>query len=279
MRRIGAQSEAMADAVAEALGDLPLALEQAAAYVEATGISWADYLELFHQYRQNLLKEHQPLAYDATVATTWEISFQQVKTEAPAAVDLLNVCAFLAPDDIPRQLLIEGRDHLPETLAQALAQPLVVNKAIASLVRYSLIEATNETLSLHRLVQAVIRDRMPEAMEKTWAATVIKLMAEVFPHGKRKPDDVRFWPECKSLLPHVLTVADHAEKYGVELKKVAALFNQTGLYLKSRAQYHEAEPLYRRAIAILEKTLGPEHPHTKTARKNLEILLSKRSHK
>ncbi len=274
VRRTGAQSEAMpvaeAAAVAEELGDLPLALEQAAAYVEATGISWTDYLDLFRQYRQALLKEHQPLAYDATVATTWEISFKQVKAEAPAAVDLLNVCAFLAPDEIPRRLLIEGREHLPETLTQALAQPLVVNKAIASLVRYSLIEATNETLSLHRLVQAVTRDRMPEAVKKTWIAAMVKLVVKVFPFASA---DVRFWLACKSLLPHALTVAEHAEKYGVELEKVATLFNQTGLYLKSRAQYRDAEPLYRRAIQIRERQQGPNHLDLAASLNNLAALL------
>ncbi len=270
IRRTGAQSEAMADAVAEALGDLPLALEQAAAYVEATGIAWADYLDLFRQYRADLLKEHKPLAYDATVATTWEISFQKIKAEAPTAVELLNALAFLAPDDIPRSLLIEGREYLPEPLAQALAQPLVVNKAIASLVRYSLIEATNETLSLHRLVQAVTRDRMPEEVKKTWAAAVVKLLVKAFPFNS---DDVRFWPTCQSLLPHALTVAEHAEKYGMELEKVAGLFNQTGGYLYSRAQYNASEPLLRHALEIYERHIGSDHPDTALSLNNLALLL------
>jgi len=140
MRRTGAQSEAVpvaeAAAVAEELGDLPLALEQASAYVEATGISWADYLDLFRQYRQDLLKEHQPLAYDATVATTWEISFQKIKAETPVAVDLLNVCAFLAPDEIPRSLLIEGLQKDVQSPNSDL--PIFRHKVVAKLVRFFL---------------------------------------------------------------------------------------------------------------------------------------------
>jgi len=270
MRRTGAQSEAMpvaeAAAVAEELGDLPLALEQASAYVEATGIAWTDYLDLFRQYRQDLLKEHQPLAYGATVATTWEISFQRVKAEAPAAVDLLNVCAFLAPDEIPRRLLIEGREHLPEALAQVLAQPLVVNKAIASLVRYSLIEASNETLSLHRLVQAVTRDRLTEDKQKMWAQTALQTVARAWPSGNF---DVRSWPECSRLLPHSYAVVEHIERLKIESVDLGALLNRMGFYLDGRANYRSAEPLYRRALQIWEKRLGAEHTRVATALNNL----------
>jgi tetratricopeptide (TPR) repeat protein len=270
LRRTGTQCEAMVDAVAEALGDLPLALEQAAAYVEATGISWADYLDLFRQYRQDLLKEHQPLAYDATVATTWEISFQKVKAEAPAAVDLLNVCAFLAPDEIPRQLLIEGRDHLPEALAQALAQPLVVNKAIASLVRYSLIEATNETLSLHRLVQAVTLDRLREDEQKALAQAVLQIVDSAWPQGTF---DIRSWPQCARLLPHSYAVVEHVEKLKIESSDLAALLNRMGLYLNDRAAYKEAELLYRRSLKIREQQLGADHLDTATSLNKLASLL------
>jgi len=274
MRRTGAQSEAMAvaeaAAVAEELGDLPLALEQASAYVEATGISWADYLDLFRQYRQDLLKEHQPLAYDATVATTWEISLQKVKAEAPAAVDLLKLCAFLAPDEIPRRLLIEGRKHLPEALAQTLAQPLVMNKAIASLVRYSLIEATNETLSLHRLVQAVTRDRLTEDEQKVWAQAAFQTVVRAWPSGNF---DVRSWPECSRLLPHSYAVVEHVEKLKIESTDLAALLNRMGFYLHDRAFYSAAEPLYRRALEIRETQLGPDHPDTATSLNNLAGLL------
>ncbi len=273
LRRSGAQDEQAADDVAQALGDLPLALEQASAYVEATGVSIADYLTLFQQYRAELLQEHQPLEYDATVATTWEISFQKLKTEDPAAVDLLNALSFLAPDNIPRALLIDGREHLPKKLSKALSKPLETNRAIASLARYSLVEASSESFSQHRLVQAVTRDRMPAELKKTWAAAMVKLMADAYPHGEKSPDDVRHWPACEALLAHVLSVAEYAEKYIAELKQVATLFNQTGIYLYSRAQYATAEPLYRRSLEIREKQLGPDHPFVATGLNNLALLL------
>ena len=270
IRRSGTKDEKAADAVAEALGDLPLALEQAGAYVKAVGSSLAHYLVLFREYRKVLLKEHQPLAYEATVGTTWEISFDKLKAEVPAAVDLLNALVFLAPEGIPRGLLAEGREHLPKTLAQALAQPLGMDLAIAGLVRYSLIEATNETLSLHRLVQLVTRDRMLPQAKKTWVTAVAKLMAQAFPF---ESNDVRFWPACEALLTHALAVAEHAQECGVALAQVSLLLNQTGIYLKSRAQYAKAEPLYRRALEIKEKISGPDHPDVATGLNNLAGLL------
>lgn len=267
--RTGAQSEA-ANEVAEALGDLPLALEQAAAYVEATGISCPEYLELFRQYRAELLKENKPLAYDATVATTWEISLQKVKAEAPAAVDLLNVCAFLAPDDIPRRLLIEGREHLPEALSQAFAQPLVVNKAIASLVCYSLIEVSNESLSLHRLVQAVTRDRLTEDEQKVWAQAALQTVDRAWPSGTF---DIRSWLECARLLTHAYTIVEHMKRLEIESTDLAALLNRMGFYLDGRALYSTAEPFYRRALKIWEKQLGRDNPRVATALNNLALLL------
>jgi tetratricopeptide (TPR) repeat protein len=270
LRRSGTKDEKAADAVAEALGDLPLALEQAGAYVKATGSSLAHYLVLFREYRQALLKNHQPLTYEATVGTTWEISFDKLKAEVPESVDLLSALALLAPEGIPRGLLVEGREYLPKTLAQSLAQPLGMDHAIAGLVRYSLIEATNETLSLHRLVQLVTRDRMPAQAKKAWVTAVAKLMGEAFPF---ESNDVRFWPACEALLTHALAVAEHAQEYGVAPAQVSLLLNQTGLYLKSRAQYAQAEPLFRRALEIREKIYGPDHPGVATVLNNLAELL------
>ena len=105
----GEGEKAAAGQLADELGDLPLALEQAGAYIEACGCSIADYLAMFRSRRQEVLKRGQPSQeYPDTVATTWELSFQKVKEASPAAADLLNLCAFLAPDDIPKELLERG---------------------------------------------------------------------------------------------------------------------------------------------------------------------------
>ncbi len=270
LHRSGDKDEQTADAVAEALGDLPLALEQASAYMEATAISLAEYIALFQQFRADLLREHRPLEYPDPVATTWEMAFQKLKAEEPVAIDLLNALAFLAPDNIPRVLLIDHREHLPESLAEHLSKPLVANRAIASLARYSMVEANVGTLSLHRLVQTVTRDRFGEGEQKVWAEAVLKIVNYAWPVGTF---DFRSWPECARLLPHSYAVAEHAEKCKIESTELAALLVRMGFYLTCRAVYNAAEQLYRRSLEIREKQLGPDHPDVAQSLNNLAGLL------
>lgn len=120
-RRSGQDDRQAARALAEELGGLPLAIEQAGAYIEATGTPLAEYLALFRSRRSELLGT----AADPetpTVAATWKLTFEDLRQRAPAAADLLTIVAFLAPDEIPRQLFA-GNDQLPRPL-QDLSDPL-----------------------------------------------------------------------------------------------------------------------------------------------------------
>ena len=115
------------------------------------------------------------------MATTWELSFQKVKEASPAAADLLNLCAFLAPDDIPKELLVEGAEHLPKSLAAAVQDPVALNDALAVLRRYSLMEVADDALAVHRLVQAVVRDRLDKKGKKQWAGAAVEMVNHAFP--------------------------------------------------------------------------------------------------
>ncbi len=121
LKRTGQSDEAAAHDLAEALGDLPLAMEQAGAYMEATGSSLSDYLKLYQDHQLEILRRAAlSTDYLATVATTWDISLRQVQGASPAAVNLLDLCSFLAPDEIPRDLLGQGARNLPHPLDEAL---------------------------------------------------------------------------------------------------------------------------------------------------------------
>jgi NB-ARC domain len=116
----GPTAEAAATTLAATLGALPLALEQAGAYVTATGtMTLAAYAELFASRALELLHRGQPLGYQHTVATTWSLALQQLRDTEPAAVDLLTLASFLSPDDLPQPLLATHHDQLPEPLAAA----------------------------------------------------------------------------------------------------------------------------------------------------------------
>ncbi len=194
-RRSGQDDQQAARALAEQLGGLPLAIEQAAGYIEATGMPLADYLAVFSTRRSELLgKAADPET--PTVAATWELAFEELREQASAAADLLTVAAFLAPDDIPRRLFA-GNEHVPQPL-QKLGDPLVFADALAALARYSLATPTGDTFTVHRLVQTVTRDRLPDNESDTWAATAISLLDAAFPYDS---DDPSTWAPTTRLLP------------------------------------------------------------------------------
>jgi hypothetical protein len=158
-KRTGADDHTALDALAELLGDLPLALEEAAAYLERTHVGLGEYLALVRDRARELFSLDQPPADEhgdqRRVATTWSLSLDRVQREAPAAEALLSLCAFLAPD-IPRELPREQPQVLPTELAQAVSDPLAYNGMLAAVSRYSLATVTPTTVSMHQLVQAVI---------------------------------------------------------------------------------------------------------------------------
>jgi tetratricopeptide (TPR) repeat protein len=271
LKRTGQTDEAAASALAEALGKLPLALEQAGAYMEATGRSLADYLGLFKKHGQQLLARGKPSTkYPATVATTWDISFQQVQAASPAGADLLNLCAYLAPDDIPLKIINDGKEHLPESLAAAVTDPLVFDEAVAALRRYSLVEKRGDTLSIHRLAQQVVRDRLAEDDRKRWVEAAVDLINSSFIFD---PNNVQTWPVCMGLLPHALVVTEHAEALKLALVSTASLLNNVGRYLRVRADFAQAKTIYERAMTIGEIIYGSNHSEVAVYINNLGLIL------
>ena len=271
LERARQSDETAAGKLAEALGYLPLALEQAAAYIEAAEETLAGYLELFRARRRELWPDEKPPAgYPDTVATTWLISFAEAEQQSAAAADLLRLCAFLAPDDIPLEMLRDGAEHLPESLAATIADKLALNKAIAALRRYSLIEKKDDNLSIHRLVQAVTRDRLAQDEQMKWAEAAVGVVNDAFP---RESDDVRTWPVCRKLLPHALAAAEQGEALNVAVEATGRLINQTGMHFLGRAQYDEAKQSFERSQRIVEAAFGSDHPNVAALVNNLGLVL------
>ena len=145
--------------IAQELGRLPLALEQAAAWLDRSQMPGQEYLELLRSRAGDLYARGQVGDRPDTIATLWEISVGRITAENPAAVQLLGVCAWLAPEPVPLDLFTAHADLLPEPLSSAAADRLAFTDAIAVLVDYSLAKRTPAGLQLHRLVQATIRAR------------------------------------------------------------------------------------------------------------------------
>jgi len=268
-RRTGQDDKEAADMLAKELGDLPLALEQAGAYIEETTMSLTAYCELFQSRRRELWgEESSPMGYRQTVGATWSLAMDQVGEESPEAAYLLNLCSYLAPDDIPIELLRNGKEHIPEPLASAVGDQLIMNRAVKALSHYSLIESKDENLSVHRLVQAVVRDRLDE--EQKWIEVAIHILSEVFPLGNI---DVNSWPLYHRFLPHAQAAAAHAEVVKEIPEGTSFILSQTGLYLKERAEFINAKSNLKRALAIDETAYGPDHPHVAIHVSNLGSVL------
>lgn len=260
--RSGRTDDGSAALLAEALGDLPLALAQAAAYMEESGKPLSLYLELFEKRRRELLSRRALGDTAPTVATTWDIAFEEAQSRSPAAGELLRLAAFLAADDIPREGLAPGAEHLPPALAEAVTDPLVLDEAVAALRRCSLVEAQESSLSVHRLVQAVVRDRLSEEDRALWAEIAVRvvyegLSADLEEAGTGSPDRGRF-------LPHVRPAAEHAEAAGVAREVTEQLLIRAAKFWLEKGAFDASRELLEKARAIAEAIHGPDHAHVAT---------------
>ena len=163
-------------------------------------------------------------------------------------------------------MITVGAESLGANLQEVVRSPLSWNKAIAALLAYSLIRrnAQEKTLSVHRLVQAVLKDAMDKQARRQWVESVVLAVNEVFPFV-----EFTTWPQCERYLSHVLVCAELVEQYQIIGQEVARLFNQAGSYLYDRGRYVEAESVMKCALAIVEEQLGPTHPDTASSLNNL----------
>jgi tetratricopeptide (TPR) repeat protein len=257
--------------VSTELGGLPLALDQAGAYIEETRCGLASYLDLYRQRRAELLSMRGGSSppHPESVATTFALSFERVAGASHAAADLLRVCAFLHPDAIPEEIFTEGAVELGPNLSPIAVDPLKLNAAFAEILKYSLLrrDADAKALGIHRLVQEVIQDGLTKEEKGQWAERAVRAVNQAFP-------SVEFanWDQCERLAPQALVCASLIEAHGFESEEAARLLDLAGYYLNDRARFSEAERLFQRALAIRERVLGPDHPDVAESLNNLAAL-------
>jgi len=262
----------LACAISEELGGLPLALDQAGAYIEETRCGLARYQHLYLRQPSPFLKRRGSSKYDypASVATTWSLSFKNVEQQNQVAAELLRCCAFVHPDTIPEELFVAGVVvHLGPVLRQVELDPMAFDNAVGMLLAYSLIhrDSATATLSIHRLVQAVLIDAMPTKTRKLWRKRVIQAVNEAFPAVTFEE-----WTRCGRLLPHVQICTAWIEQEPIPVLAAAHVFHKAGTYLRERGQYANAEPLLVQALAIYEQHLGTEHLEAAPTLNNLALL-------
>jgi hypothetical protein len=249
---------------ASELGGLPLALEQAAAYMHATGTTLARYLLIFRDRQADLLARGEAFGHPADVAATLGLAVSRLVDEAPSAAGLLCMLAFLAPEPVPLALLLtDGRaagllgPEVAAAVGSLVGDPVAAGDAIASLRRYSLVSPVGDGLVLvHRLVQALTRAQLPADSAGQWEQATAALVDAAIPADADLPAN---WPVCAALLPHARVV----------LNLTSGGIQKIAQYLGSSGSYAAARELFRLIADAHWDAYGPEHLSTLAARHNL----------
>ena len=240
------------------LGFLPLAIEQASAYLAQAGASPREYLGLLARYPAAMYQAAAEGGDAArTIARIWHVTLDRLAGD-PLAGQVLRILAWYAPDAIPR------------TLLDGLADPPALLHAVGRLAAYSMLTAGAGTLAVHRLVQAVTRTpspgdphRDPQAIDAA-REQATRQLADALPDWQ----DPAGWPGWRMLLPHIDALASHAPP-DTDTQDTAYLLNETGLFLDGQGQPGRAAGHLQRALASYARVLGADHPATLTSRNNL----------
>ncbi|MGO9744555.1 MAG: tetratricopeptide repeat protein [Roseiarcus sp.] len=283
--RTGRDKErADAEALSVALGGLPLAHEQAAAYCDRLEIALAEYRRRFEAAPTRLLDDskHAPAEYGLTVAKTFALAIEKAAKLHPAAEPLIAHAALLAPEPIPLFLFTEGREKFGEPLASLLADS-GLEEALAALRAFALVdretiaderepEITTETIRLHRLVREVAAGRCVGEAREEGRRVWIEVLAAVYPSSV--DHDPKCWPRARRLDALAFDLAITADPLsGSAAVATSYIQSLLGAYRWSvLGSYQQAQFLHERALGIRLSFLGREHPDTARSLNDLAVL-------
>src|SRR5258708_14125992 len=240
-----------AKAIAIAMDGLPLALDQAGSYIEETGCGLAHYLTLFNRQQARLLRERGKFIIDhpASVATTWSLAFTEIQQANAAAADLLYLCAFLHPDSIPKNLFLEGASVLGPTLRTVAVDPIELDQCIGELRKYSLVQRNPETesLTIHRLLQSVVKDTLDSKTQRLWAERAVRAMDSAFPRI-----ETTTWMEGREkgrkYFAHAQVCIELIKQWVMTFSEATRLLSKFGKYAEEVSAFDIAEQSYLSAL-------------------------------
>ncbi|WP_405554021.1 FxSxx-COOH system tetratricopeptide repeat protein [Streptomyces sp. NBC_01171] len=252
-----------ASELCEELGHLPLAIEQAGAYVAQNPFTTPrTYLQLLAEHPAKMYERGGATTRaERTVARVWDITLDRAATQQPEAIDLLRALAWYAPEDIPLHLC-----------AGLVDQP-ALDTALGLLSAYNMItpDLDTGTIAVHRLVQALARTpdptnphRTPDLIDQARTLATTNLDTAL----PQQWTDPATWPEWRTLLPHIDALTGHAAEE-TDTTRTAHILNETGLYLRDQGLIRRATSTLQRANSSYERALGNDHPDTLISRNNL----------
>jgi tetratricopeptide (TPR) repeat protein len=193
-------TEADADHLAEQLGDLPLALDQAGAMLAETGMPVGEYLRLLHEQVTGIMSEGKSPDYPMSMTAAWKLSVATLERQLPQARELLRCCAFFGPEPIPTDVFRRGTQAAGGEATAVMSDPILLARAIRELGRFALVTIDGRSVSVHRLIQALLRDELDDEQQADYRDQVHLILAAAAP--KNAADD-RQWSQYRELLPHL----------------------------------------------------------------------------
>jgi hypothetical protein len=263
--RVPGLTAAEAEEVAAALGDLPLALAQAAGYMTSTGTTTAEYLGLLADRTRQMLDLGQPWSYPRSLAAVTQLAFNRLHAEDPAAATLVEVCAFLAPEPVPAAWFPRAAGRLPPPLAAAAADPVTWRGVLARIRAQAFARLDQRGLVMHRLTQAIVRGLLPPGRAATARSVAHAVLAANHPGDKDLPST---WPGWAQSLPHLLAADPDGTAAALSRLRFDAIW-----YLIRHGDPGDGHDLARRLHQHHLGQLGPDHPDTLAAANTVAVIL------
>jgi cysteinyl-tRNA synthetase len=198
------QDRAKAREISQTLEGLPLALDQAGAYIEETRCGLFSYLDLYQREYSVLLtrKRELDIDYPLSIFTAWSLTFEEIERVNPASAELLRLYAFLHPDAIPIEIITEGAPDLGTILQSVATEPIALDICLDNLLKFSLLHRNNESrvFKINHWLQNTIKDGMSRDMQRLWAVRAVRAV-------NRTLSNIESSAETSYLryLPHALT--------------------------------------------------------------------------
>jgi hypothetical protein len=307
--RIAGLGEADANRLADRLGDLPLALAQASGLMAETGMHTAEYLKLLTTQAARLLDEAVPDSYPQSLAEATRLTMERLEAADPTAAELASLCAFLGPEPIPEDLFANAASELSEELAIRSKDLLAWRQALGQLTRRSLARVDHRGVMMHRLTQAILRDRRTPDEAATVRTCSEAILAANDPANPGNPTT---WPRWAQLMPHLLAAdltgtdspdlrwmacnacwyllarGDAQAAYdltsslrqpwrgslGDDAEPTLAIANYLAWALAELGRHIEARDLDQDTLVRSRRVLGDDHPDTLRSASNLALNLA-----
>ncbi len=264
-RRVPDLTDAEADRVADAVGDLPLAVAQAAGYMALTGIPPDEYIGLLAKRPVEMLDAGTPWSYPRSLAVATQLSFDRMRDEDRSAADVAAICAFLAAEPVPAEWFVRAAGELPAPLRERAKDPVAWRQVVARLGGSALVRVDHGSFLMHRLTQAIIRGHLGDSGAAI-RNIAVRLVATCQPGNGELPET---WQDWARVLPHLVAL----DPAGADNEQLHRMAREAVWYLISRGDARAGHDLARSLYDDWLTRLGRHDRNTLWAANHLAYAL------